>query len=138
MLSIASRTAMFKARREQWPEARDFIDAFCEGARVSRERCMTTRLILEKLFLSTVKYGQRGGSDAPIWITLSAEEGKVTFTYEDRAPPFNPFPRERDSPRTNGDPRTESVLNVLQTHGLTASADYTYLFGRNRVQLTLD
>jgi anti-sigma regulatory factor (Ser/Thr protein kinase) len=48
---------------------------------------------VEELFLNTVKHGHRGGSDAPVWITMEAADGSVSLTYEDRAPPFNPFRR---------------------------------------------
>ena len=33
--------------------------------------------------------------------------------------------------------RREGGLGVLLAHGLTASADYAYLFGRNRIRLIL-
>ena len=33
--------------------------------------------------------------------------------------------------------RREGGLGVLLAHGLTTATDYAYLFGRNRIRLTL-
>jgi len=94
--------------------------------------------VLEELFLNTVKHGHRGGSDAPVWIRLTANDGQVSLTYEDRAPPFNPFARAtREMLEALAETRREGGLGVLLAHGLTASAEYAYLYGRNRIQLTL-
>jgi serine/threonine-protein kinase RsbW len=90
---VTTRMGMFPSRLEAWRTARDFVDGFCEGAGVTRESCLKTNLVLEELFLNTVKHGHRGGSDAPVWISLSASEGEISLTYEDRAAPFNPFSR---------------------------------------------
>ena len=130
---------MFPARQEHWRKARAFIESFCQGAHLARDTCLKCNLVVEELFLNTVKYGHNGGSDAPIWITLSAANGTISLTYEDRAPPFNPFPKDgKEMFRKLAANRTEGGLGVLLAHGLTVSARYTYLFGRNRVQLTLE
>ena len=95
-------------------------------------------LVAEELFLNTVKHGHRGGSDAPVWITVEERGGRISLTYEDRAPPFNPFSRAtREMLEALADTRREGGLGVLLAHGLTASAEYAYVFGRNRIRLTL-
>ena len=129
---------MFPSRTEAWKQARAFIDDFCHGAGVPREACLRANLVIEELFLNTVKHGQGGGSDAPIWITLAARAGRVDLTYEDHAPPFNPFaPGVRDMLEALAPARKEGGLGVILAQGLTTSADYAYLFGRNRIRLTL-
>ncbi|HEX4782179.1 MAG TPA: ATP-binding protein [Usitatibacter sp.] len=129
---------MFPSRLEEWRKARDFVDGFCEGAGVDRGSCLKANLVLEELFLNTVKHGHRGGSDAPVWISLSASGGEISLTYEDRAAPFNPFSRAtREMLEALAETRREGGLGVLLAHGLTASADYAYLFGRNRIRITL-
>jgi len=89
--AVTTRMGMFPSRAEAWKQARAFIDDFCRGAAVPREACLRASLVIEELFLNTVKHGQGGGSDAPVWITLAARGGRVDLTYEDHAPPFNPF-----------------------------------------------
>ena len=136
MNAVTTRMGMFPSRTTAWRQARAFIEDFCAGAGVSREACLKTCLVVEELFLNTVKHGHRGGSDAPVWITLVAEEGRVRLVYEDNAPPFNPFGRPtRELVKAIAHERKEGGLGVILAHALTASADYAYLFGRNRISL---
>jgi len=135
---VTTRMGMFPSRLEQWKNARAFVEAFCKGAEVPREDCLKANLVIEELFLNTVKHGHSGGSDAPVWITLSAGEGEVTLVYEDRAPPFNPFARAtREMLEALAQTRREGGLGVILAHGLTSSAEYSYVFGRNRIRLKL-
>jgi anti-sigma regulatory factor (Ser/Thr protein kinase) len=127
---------MFPSRLEAWKQARSFMEGFCKAAGVPRERCLRANLVLEELFLNTVKHGHKGGSDAPIWITLRADDAHIVVTYEDQAPPFNPFSATiREMLEALAQTRREGGLGVLLAHNLTASAEYAYLFGRNRIRL---
>lgn len=135
---VTTRMGMFQSRPEAWRQAREFIESFCREAGIPRESALRANLVVEELFLNTVKHGHRGGSDAPVWITLTAEDGKISLTYEDRAPPFNPFAQAtREMLEALAETRREGGLGVILAHGLTASADYAYLFGRNRIRLTI-
>lgn len=139
MNAVTTRVGMFTSRLDQWKHARAFIEDFCRGASVSRDTCLKANLVVEELFLNTVKHGHRGGSDAPVWITLTAEGESVSLLYEDRAPPFNPFASAtREMLEALAETRREGGLGVLLAHGLTRSNDYSYVFGRNRIQLTLN
>jgi serine/threonine-protein kinase RsbW len=136
--AVTTRMAMFPSRLESWKSARAFIEDFCRGAGVAREACLKTNLVIEELFLNTVKHGHRGGSDAPVWITLTSDAGKVSLAYEDSAPPFNPFATAtREMLEALAETRREGGLGVILAHGLTASTDYAYVFGRNRIRLKL-
>ena len=138
MNAITTRMGMFPSRLDAWKTARAFIESFCGGAGIPRASCLKLSLVLEELFLNTVKHGQRGGSDAPVWIALSCRGDEVSLVYEDRAPPFNPFASAtREMLEALAETRREGGLGVLLAHGLTSSADYAYLFGRNRIKLTL-
>lgn len=135
---VTSRMGMFPSRSESWRDARTFIDAFCRSAAVPRESCLKANLVIEELFLNTVRHGHDGGSDAPIWITLERSDGRIRLTYEDCAAPFNPFaPGTRDMLEALAVVRREGGLGVLLAQGLTATAEYAYVYGRNRVRLTL-
>ncbi len=138
MNAVTTRIGMFESRLEDLRLARTFLEGFCAGAGVERQACLKLNLVVEELFLNTVKHGHRGGSDAPIWITLDGEDGIVRMTYEDRAPPFNPFATAtREMLEALADTRREGGLGVLLAHGLTTDAEYAYLYGRNRIRLTL-
>jgi serine/threonine-protein kinase RsbW len=135
---VTTRMGMFPSRLEEWRNARAFIEDFCRGAQIPKDSGLKANLVIEELFLNTVKHGHRGGSEAPVWITLSASGGEVSLIYEDRAPPFNPFAlATREMLEALAETRREGGLGVILAHGLTASADYSYVFGRNRIRLTL-
>ena len=139
MNTITTRMAMFQSRREKWRDARAFVDQFCEQTGIAKDVCLRTRLVLEELFLNTVKHGHKGGSDAPIWITLATNAGEVSLVYEDHAPPFNPFPQDREAiVHQIEKERTQGGLGVILMHDLAATAQYAYLFGRNRIHLTIE
>jgi serine/threonine-protein kinase RsbW len=134
----ASRTAMFASRAEAWRAARGFVERFCAEAGVARATCLRANLVIEELFVNTVRHGQRGGSDAPVWITLALRGARVAVDYEDSAPPFNPFgrpPGELRAPTPHG--HVEGGLGVILANALASSVDYAYVFGRNRIRLEI-
>jgi len=130
--------AMFPSRLEAWKHARAFIEDFCRSAGIAREPGLKANLVIEELFLNTVKHGHRGGADAPVWIELTKQGNEISLTFEDNAPPFNPFAAAtREMLEALAETRREGGLGVILAHGLTASADYAYVFGRNRIRLKL-
>lgn len=129
-----SRTAMFPARLEKLRALRGFVEEFCTGAGVGSDHCLRLNVVLEELFTNTVRHGHRGDSDAPVWVTLDAVEGRVKLTYEDTAPPFNPYGQLPDDTL---EMRNAGGLGVLLTRKLAASREYAYLYGRNRIRLAV-
>jgi anti-sigma regulatory factor (Ser/Thr protein kinase) len=90
------------------------------------------------LFTNTVRHGHGGDSDAPVWVSLVRKGRHVRLTYEDSAPPFNPYAKLPGiSPDTSPEMRKLGGLGVLLTKEMAASRDYAYLFGRNRIRLTM-
>ena len=127
-----ARSAMFIARLAELRRIGSFVEGYCAESGLARERCLRLNLVLEELFVNTVRHGHRGECDAPIWVTLEAQTQAVQVTYEDTGPPFNPYAHLPAEPahRIGG-------LGVLLTHELAATRDYAYLFGRNRIRLSL-
>jgi anti-sigma regulatory factor (Ser/Thr protein kinase) len=93
--------------------------------------------VVEELFTNTVRHGHRGDSDAPVWVSVSTGPAAVHVTYEDTAPPFNPYALFASAPDTTLSLRRIGGLGVLLTRELASTRDYAYLFGRNRIRLTL-
>ena len=121
---------MFLARLDRLRMVRDFVEGFCAEARLGEDHCLRLNLVLEELFTNTVRHGHRGDSDSPVWVSVSADDGAIRLTYEDSAPPFNPYgisPQRRDI----------GGLGVLLTRALASSREYAYLYGRNRIRLAL-
>ena len=131
-------SAMFYARLSELRGVAAFVEAYCRDARVARDQCLKINVILEELFVNTVRHGHRGDCEAPVWMTLEARESALQVTYEDTAPPFNPYARlPLQSPDTTGEMRKIGGLGVLLTKELAHRRDYAYVFGRNRIRLAL-
>lgn len=121
---------MFLARRAELRNIASFVERFCAETAFPRERCLRLNVVLEELFVNTLTHGHRGDSDAPVWITLESNASGVRVTYEDTALPFNPLAYRVEMGKVGG-------LGVLLTRELAAEREYAYLFGRNRIRLSV-
>lgn len=131
-----TRSAMFPARLGSLLQVVAFLEGFCTATGIEHSYCLRLNLVLEELFTNTVNHGHRGDSDAPVWVTLAADKNAVHVTYEDVAPPFNPYARiTEEAPDTAIEMRRIGGLGVLLTKELAAMHNYAYLFGRNRISL---
>lgn len=132
------RSAMFHARLSELRRVGAFVEGYCRGTGIGREHYLRLNVVLEELFINTVRHGHGGDSDSPVWMTLDAGDKTVSVTYEDTGPPFNPYARlPTRSPDTTGEMRKIGGLGVLLTKELAATRDYSYVFGRNRIRLAL-
>jgi serine/threonine-protein kinase RsbW len=130
---------MFYARLSELRRVSAFLEGYCASAGLAREHCLRINVVLEELFINTVRHGYRAECDAPVWMTLEAGEKSLQVTYEDTAPPFNPYARlPLGQPDTTAEMRKIGGLGVLLTKELAATRDYAYIFGRNRIRLALD
>lgn len=132
------RAEQFLARLEQlWP-MQQFLEKFCSDSGLPRAAYLRLNLVLEELFTNTVKHGHRGDCDAPVWIAVSRGGDTLFVVYEDKAPPFNPY-SHLSEPVIDATVSMRKIggLGVLLTKELAATRDYAYLFGRNRIRLTL-
>jgi len=135
---INALSAMFPARLAELRHLGGFLEGFCATRGIRREHCLRLNLVLEELFVNTVKHGHRGDCDAPVWVSVAAEPAAVQVTYEDTAPAFNPYARlAAKTPDDTHEMSRIGGLGVLLTRELAATRDYAYLFGRNRIRLTL-
>jgi len=133
-----ARAGQFLSRLDQLRPVQAFLEGFCADVGLPRQECLRLNLVLEELFTNTVKHGHRGDCDAPVWIGLRRSDGAVQLVYEDKAPPFNPYARLSEPVvDTTVSMRKIGGLGVLLTKELAATRDYAYLFGRNRICLTL-
>jgi anti-sigma regulatory factor (Ser/Thr protein kinase) len=132
------RAAQFLARLDQLRPMQRFLEGFCAESGLARAAYLRLNLVLEELFTNTVRHGHRGDCDAPVWIAVSRSGDTLSVLYEDKAPPFNPYARLTE-PVVDATVSMRKIggLGVLLTKELAASRDYAYLFGRNRIRLTL-
>jgi anti-sigma regulatory factor (Ser/Thr protein kinase) len=130
---------VFPARLPAFDQVKALIDEFGTLAELGSEDRHKLTLIVEELFTNTVNHGHRGGSDAPVFITVEEDKGNVKLIYEDSAPPFDPLAagRRSDIDSTIKERRVGG-LGIFLTIGLTEMADYSYVEGRNRICLMLN
>jgi serine/threonine-protein kinase RsbW len=83
------RRQTFRARLDEGPALAAFVEATVAG--MSDRLSMRLRLVVEELFVNTVTHGHGGDCDAPVEITILVEDDRVVLTYQDVAPPFDPF-----------------------------------------------
>jgi anti-sigma regulatory factor (Ser/Thr protein kinase) len=127
---------MFPARLGELRSLRRFLEGFFAAAGLAHDDCLRVNLVLEELFTNTVKHGYREECDAPVWVTLRTAPGVLHVTYEDSAPPYNPYVGLPEFvPEATLRSRRIGGLGVLLTRRLAKSRDYAYLFGRNRIRL---
>ena len=134
-ITVSAET--FSARASELRRIGTFLNDFCTRQQVDREHCLRLNLVVEELFTNTVRHGYRGDSDAPVWVSVEADPAGVRVTYEDTAPPFNPYALFANVPDTTLSLRKLGGLGVVLTRELASNRDYAYLFGRNRIRLTL-
>lgn len=94
-------------------------------------------LVLEELFTNSVKYGTSAEPDNHVYLRIvTADDRSIALTYEDRAPPYNPF-AEVSTAHTNPnmDMRRVGGLGVPLILRLTEDARYTALPKGNRITL---
>ena len=136
--ALPEQSTMIPARLERMRDLRGFLEAFCASEGIRREQSLRLNLVLEELFTNTVRHGHGGDCDAPVWVTLAHADKRIRLTYEDTAPPFNPYGRlPAKTPDTTQEMQKLGGLGVLLTRGMSESRDYAYLFGRNRIRLAL-
>jgi serine/threonine-protein kinase RsbW len=121
---------MFLAQHGELARIRAFVESFCAQIAFPRESGLRLNVVLEELFVNTVTHGHEGGKDAPVWITLDQRAPGVRVTYEDTARAFNPLAYTVEMGKVGG-------LGVLLTRELATAREYAYLFGRNRIRLSL-
>ena len=118
-----------------------FLEDFCSKSSLPRQACLKLNLVVEELFTNTVRHGYRGDCDAPVWVEVSRRGDIVQLVYEDKAPAFNPYSAlvGADGPITDTTVTMRRIggLGVLLTRELAKTRDYAYVFGRNRIRLTL-
>ena len=134
----SSRARVFPARLSALPEVTAFVAETGADAGVSPGPCQRLALLIEELFTNTVVHGHRGESDAPVRVALEIEPGLVSMTYEDTAPPHDPFAGVQRPDETAGvEERPVGGLGVLLVATLARDVEYRRVDGKNRIRLVM-
>jgi len=114
------------------------IEAFADSAGIDHTDRHKLTLIVEELFINTVRHGHGGDSDEPVDITLVSEPSGVTVTYIDTAPKYDSLAAAmRTDIEASVRMRRVGGLGVALTFALAHTAQYTYIDGKNRIVIEL-
>ena len=128
----------FAARLCAFADIRSLLEEFGRSAELGPEDCLRLTLIVEELFTNTVRHGHGGDCDAPVDVTLAAEATQVALTYQDSAPQYDPLAAARRADLSLPlETRAVGGLGMLLTVAMSLQASYSYVDGRNRVELRL-
>jgi len=118
-------------------EIRPFVEGACTAAGIGREDCLKLLLIVEELFTNTVTHGYKGESESPVWMGFVPSEAGFVLSYQDAAPPHNPF-GPSFPPETSGLVAKQPVggLGLRLVRSLVTDARYDREGERNCIRLT--
>jgi anti-sigma regulatory factor (Ser/Thr protein kinase) len=124
---------------DAFPSVAAFAERVCAGVGGGRADALRLTLVLEELFTNTVAHGHGRDSEAPIHVTLEARAGGIAVTYEDTAPPFDPFAAAVEPPgeAVAVEDRPVGGLGLALVARLSRERGYAYAHGRNRISLVL-
>jgi serine/threonine-protein kinase RsbW len=128
----------FRGRLPSFSEVRVWAEAFAAAVGADRTAMLRLVLVLEELFTNTVSHGYAAGDEGPIWVVLASRADAIEVTYEDAARAVDPLvdtQAPRADPRAFGEP--PGGLGLALVRGLSASARYARIGGRNRITLTV-
>ena len=115
-----------------------FLEEVCAAAALDAQDGLRVRLIVEELFTNTIMHGHGQDSDQPVILTITAREGQVAITYEDTAPPHDPFSAVRAPDESaTVEQRPAGGLGVVLIAHMARHIEYSYAQGRNRISLVV-
>jgi len=115
-----------------------FLADVCSTGGLSREACLRITLLVEELFTNTVVHGHGGDSEASVSLDCRVEQGRVRLTYEDAAPPHDPFASiQAPDDKAPTEDRPVGGLGVLLVAAMAEEVEYRRAGDRTRISLTV-
>lgn len=94
-------------------------------------------VVVEEVFLNTIKYGYAAECDRPVRLGLNQGSGRLTLTYEDEAPSFDPAAWSADGERSQLAPSLrEGEAGLALLFGLADGVTHQPLQPGNRLVIT--
>lgn len=129
---------MFPARASALPAVAAFVAETGARAGVPPASCQKLTLLVEELFTNTIVHGHGQDSDEPVRVELEIGSGSIALTYEDTAPPHDPFAGiQRPDETASVEDRLVGGLGILLVATLAPDAQYRRTEGKNRIHLVM-
>ena len=137
-MTSTAQARVFPARMDVLPGVAAFVSGVCVAAGLGREDMLRLILLVEELFTNTVTHGHGGDSEAPVQLRLTVTPGRIALTYEDTAPPHDPFAAARSSPPRGGvEERPVGGLGLRLVESLAGELRYVRDGDHNRISLVV-
>lgn len=132
------KARIFPARLTALPDVAAFIADTAARDGIPMGSCPKLTLLVEELFTNTVEHGHRRECDEPVRVGLQVEPGWITLTYDDTAPPHNPFEGVRRPDETASvEERPVGGLGVLLVASMARDAEYRRDEDGNHIRLVI-
>jgi anti-sigma regulatory factor (Ser/Thr protein kinase) len=123
------------ARLAAFAEVRHLVGTFAALAGLPAHEAGRLELVLEELFVNSVRHGHGGECDSLIGASLRRDADSIFLRYEDDAPPFDPL--SAATPEFGADPDARGVgglgIHIARTWALRV--EYRREGGLNVVEL---
>ncbi len=131
-----SDTAFDTARMDDLPALLAFVARECDRAGVGDSDAFDIRLAAEEAFTNIIRHGYPPSEPGPVRCALDAGDDRITVTFTDQAPHFDPL--EAPTPDLDAalEERTEGGLGVHLIRQLMDEVEHRESPGRGNV-LTL-
>jgi serine/threonine-protein kinase RsbW len=127
------------ARLGSLPAVSAFIAEICAAASLTPDLCLKLTLLVEELFVNTVTHGHGHDTEEPVSIAVEVGPGRVALSYEDTAPPYDPFGAViRPDETADVEDRPVGGLGVLLVAALAKDAEYHRADDKNRIRLVVN
>ena len=112
------------------------LEQACNSWNIDTVLVARALIVVEELFSNSIKYGYGGECERPVRLSLTPLP-RLTITYEDDAPAFDPtgWKPSKDEARPPGE-RPEGQAGIAMVMGLCASTVYQPRDGGNRLVMT--
>ena len=135
-MAANAESRQFVADMKALPDVVAFAAAASREAGFDGVPRLFVELIIEELFTNSVVHGY-GGDSGPVWLSVADEDGKLSLTYEDAAPPWDPFAPPTPDLNASVEERLVGGLGIPLVKALSESVTYDRHDGRNRIILIL-
>ena len=127
----------FRANEDELGELLAQIAAHAKRLGLKPALTLKLELILEELFLNTVRYGTRGIVDSYVYLSLHASSETVRLIYEDYGLAYDPFAAtDRSVLEETQATRRVGGLGVVLVEGLAQALRYARVGDCNRIELS--
>lgn len=127
----------FRANEEELGTLLVQVTACAKRLRLDPNLTLKLELILEELFLNTVRYGMRETANSDVYFTLHLTPETVWLIYEDYGLAYDPFATiDRSVLDEPMDSRRVGGLGILLVEGLAQTSRYARVGDCNRIELS--